>query len=309
MTYPDPPREPATWPAYLEPMRSRELQRRAEILAEMLKECRMCPNDCGVDRTQGPAGKCQAGAQVVLGAAEAHRGEERCISGQAGSGTVFFTGCNLRCIHCQNFAISQQGDGEAMSDENLADVFLQIRNAGCHNLNLVTPTPWLASILAALVSAADRGFRLPLVYNTSAFDSPLALDLLDGIVDIYLPDLKTTDQRIARAYHRTGAYVDAARQAIVRMQSQVGDLRLDEEGIAVRGLIVRHLILPEGADDSIRSLQWLKENVSEKVAVSLLTHYRPAHRATAHKVLRRPPAREEIARVFDAARDMAIRLV
>jgi len=289
--------------------RSGELAARAETLRNMLTHCRMCPNACDVDRTQGPAGLCHAGAQVMLGAAEAHRGEERCLSGESGSGTVFFTGCNLQCIHCQNFAISQQGEGQAMSDEELADVFIQIRNANCHNLNLVTPTPWLASIVTALDSAARRGFRLPIVYNTSGFDSLEMLDLLDGVVDIYLPDLKTSDQQIARQFHRTGAYVDAARRAILRMHKQVGDLQLDDRGIAMRGLIVRHLILPGCADDSIRTLKWLKENVSDRVAVSLLTRYTPAFKALRHKTLGRRLAREEVESVLAAAREMNLRLI
>ena len=304
-----PKKKPGTWPAYMALARSGELGERAKALREMLTDCRMCPNECGVDRTAGPTGLCKAGAEVVVGAAEAHRGEEKCISGQGGSGTVFFTGCNLRCIHCQNFAISQQGEGETLGDEHLASVFIQIRNAGCHNLNLVTPTPWLASIVTALEQAVERGFRLPLVYNSSGFESLEMLDLLDGIVDIYLPDLKTSDGHIAKAYHRTGAYVDVARKAILRMQEQVGDLQLEESGVAMRGLIVRHLVLPGCAEDSIRTLAWLKENVSERVAVSLLTRYTPAFKAERHKTLSRPPSREEIGAVMQAAYGMGIRLV
>jgi putative pyruvate formate lyase activating enzyme len=234
-------------PAYLRLLRSGELTERARSARRHLENCDLCARYCRVDRRRSMRGAvCRTGERAVVYSAGPHHGEEDCLRCSRGSGTIFFSWCNLRCVYCQNWEIAWQGEGEETSDEQLAETMLRLQALGCHNINLVTPSHVVAQVLAAVDIAAQRGLRLPLVYNTSGYDSPEALALLDGVVDIYMPDMKYGDETLARKYSHVRDYVRVNREAVREMHRQVGDLVIDAEGLAERGLLVRHLALPNG---------------------------------------------------------------
>src|SRR3990170_4428311 len=235
------------------------------------------------------------------GSAQRHHGEERPISGRRGSGTIFFAWCNLRCVFCQNWELSQRGDGSEVQAEGLAAMMLELQEMGCHNVNLVTPSHVVAQILEALVIAAAAGLRLPLVYNTGGYDSPEALALLDGVVDIYMPDMKYGDSDLARRYSHVREYVQADRRAVREMHRQVGDLVLDEHGVAVRGLLVRHLVLPGNIAGTEQVLAWIASEVSPDTYVNLMAQYRPCYRAWEHPTLDRRLTRAEYRRACELA--------
>jgi len=289
------------YPTYLELHRSGELKRRIERAYAMLAECRLCPRECGVDRLRGERGFCRAGAEPIVASWNVHPWEEPPISGTRGSGTIFFSGCTGRCLFCQNYPISQLGVGNTVSVQQLAEMMLELQDRGCHNINLVTPTHFVPQILAALELAIEGGLRLPLVYNTSGYERVETLQLLDGVVDIYLPDAKYADDETARRLSGFVRYVEANRAALREMFRQVGDeLVLDGEGIARRGLIVRHLVLPEGLAGTPEVLRWIAENLSPRVHVSLMDQYFPAHKAVGHPVLGRKITAEEYAEALRA---------
>jgi len=289
------------YPSYLELHRSGELKRRIERAYAMLSQCRLCPRECGVDRLRGERGFCRAGAEPIVASWNVHPWEEPPISGTRGSGTIFFSGCTGRCLFCQNYPISQLGVGNTVSVQQLAEMMLELQDRGCHNINLVTPTHFVPQILAALELAIEGGLRLPLVYNTSGYERVETLQLLDGVVDIYLPDAKYADDETARRLSGFVRYVEANRAALREMFRQVGDeLVLDGEGIARRGLIVRHLVLPEGLAGTPKVLRWIAENLSPHVYVSLMDQYFPAHKAVGHPVLGRKITAEEYAEALRA---------
>jgi len=289
------------YPTYLELHRSGELKRRIERAYAMLSQCRLCPRECGVDRLRGERGFCRAGAEPIVASWNVHPWEEPPISGTHGSGTIFFSGCTGRCLFCQNYPISQLGVGNTVSVQQLAEMMLELQDRGCHNINLVTPTHFVPQILAALELAIEGGLRLPLVYNTSGYERVETLQLLDGVVDIYLPDAKYADDETARRLSGFVRYVEANRAALREMFRQVGDeLVLDGEGIARRGLIVRHLVLPEGLAGTPEVLRWIAENLSPRVHVSLMDQYFPAHKAVGHPVLGRKITAEEYAEALRA---------
>jgi len=289
------------YPTYLELHRSGELKRRIERAYAMLSQCRLCPRECGVDRLRGERGFCRAGAEPIVASWNVHPWEEPPISGTRGSGTIFFSGCTGRCLFCQNYPISQLGVGNTVSVQRLAEMMLELQDRGCHNINLVTPTHFVPQILAALELAIEGGLRLPLVYNTSGYERVETLQLLDGVVDIYLPDAKYADDETARRLSGFVRYVEANRAALKEMFRQVGDeLVLDGEGIARRGLIVRHLVLPEGLAGTGEVLRLIAENLSPHVHVSLMDQYFPAHKAVGHPVLGRKITAEEYAEALRA---------
>ncbi len=234
-----------TEPAYLR-LPSGELQQRAERAWEALRGCHLCPWECKVDRLEGKRGVCHTGAQAFLSGYGPHHGEEPPLSGVRGSGAVFFGYCNLRCVYCQNWEISQTGQGREATVEKLAAAFLELQRLGCHNLNLVTPSHVVPQILAALGVAAQAGLRLPLVYNCGGYESVDTLRLLDGVVDIYMPDMKYSSAAKAKLYSGARDYPRVNQMAVKEMYRQVGDLRLDTQGLAEHGLLVRHLVLPGG---------------------------------------------------------------
>jgi len=254
-----------------------------------------------VNRLQGKQGFCRAGAQPKVASWNVHPWEEPPISGTRGSGTIFFSGCTGRCLFCQNYPISQLGVGNEVSVERLAEMMLELQHKGCHNINLVTPTHFVPQIMAALPYAIERGFRLPLVYNTSGYEMLETLELLEGVVDIYLPDAKYADDETARRLSGFVGYVEANRAALKEMYRQVGEeLALDDEGIAWRGLIVRHLVLPDGLAGTPEVLRWLAEHLSPRVHVSLMDQYFPAHKAVGHPILGRKITVEEYEEALSA---------
>lgn len=264
-----------TYPAYLSLHASGALARRAEEAVASLGSCRACPRDCGADRLHGEAAVCRSGRHARVASYGAHHGEERCLSGWRGSGTIFFSFCNLRCVFCQNWATSQTGEGETVRPERLAAMMLDLERAGCHNLNLVTPEHVVPQILEALVVAADAGFSLPVVYNTSAYDALESLRWMDGVVDVYMPDFKVWDERRAARLLKARDYPAAARAAIAEMHRQVGDLVLDAQGLARRGVLVRHLVMPGDLAGTREIARWLARDVSRDTYVNLMDQYRP----------------------------------
>ena len=274
-------------PAYLRLMRSGELTRRVEALDAMLDACRVCPWECGVNRKAGETKMCGAAHPLLVSSFAPHFGEEPPISGTTrpwgeagGSGTIFLGRCNLRCVFCQNHQISQEWDsrreGCVTSPEGVAEMALDLQRRGCHNINFVSPTHFAPQIVCAVAIAAERGLRLPLVYNTNAYDSVETLRLLDGIVDIYMPDLKYSDADIAREYSNAPDYPRHARAAIAEMRRQVGEvLELDERGVARRGLLVRLLILPNNLAGLRDTLEWIATNLGRRVTLSVMSQYYP----------------------------------
>ncbi|NLI74987.1 MAG: radical SAM protein [Candidatus Riflebacteria bacterium] len=256
-----------------------EARRRVAGLRALADPCRLCPRLCGARRLAGETGFCRAGARLRVASWAAHRGEEPPISGTRGSGTIFASHCTLRCLFCQNFPFSQLGTGQEMAVPDLAGHMLQLARRGVHNINLVTPTPQAPFLLEAFLEAREQGLDLPLVYNTSGYESLEVLTLLDGLVDIYLPDLKYADDEAAAAISGVADYVAHDRAAIVEMFRQVGPLQLDAAGLATRGLIVRHLVLPGGRQGTRASFEWLRSALGTEVQVSLMCQYFPAWRA------------------------------
>ncbi len=284
-------------PGYIALYRSGELERRAEALEAQLGSCDICPRECGVNRLEEERGFCHSAYLPVVSAVCAHYGEEPVISGSRGAGAVFFGNCNMRCVYCQNYQISQgwarqqskemdfhtltEGRLYSMDSHTLAERLLYLQDElGCHNINFVSPSHFVPQLVRAVVEAVPMGLRLPLVYNTSGYDSIKSLRQLDGIISIYLPDLRYASDKWARKFSQAPDYVKHARAAIQEMYRQVGDLVLDEAGLAQRGLIVRHLILPNGLAGSQDSLTWLVSQVSPTVTVSIMSQYFPAHRAS-----------------------------
>ncbi|MBI2080769.1 MAG: radical SAM protein [candidate division NC10 bacterium] len=262
-------------PAYVK-LGVAELERRAEAALAGLASCRVCPRDCEVNRLADETAICKIGRYAKVGSAFPHFGEEDCLRGWKGSGTIFFSLCNLRCVFCQNFDISQAGGGSTVTPDRLAALMLSLQDKGCHNVNFVTPEHVVPQILEALPHAVRGGLRLPLVYNTSAYDSLESLRHLDGIVDIYMPDFKVWDRQVAKRYLKAPDYPEAARAAVKEMHRQVGPLSLDERGLARRGLLVRHLVMPGGLGGTREVMRFLAQEVSPDTYVNIMSQYYPA---------------------------------
>ncbi len=297
-------------PAYLELHQSGELAERARHAVERLHACDLCARYCHVDRIESVRGAvCRTGRRAVVHSFGPHHGEERVLRGSRGSGTIFFSWCNLRCVFCQNWEISQKGIGREVDAEELAHMMLELQTAGCHNVNLVTPSHVVAQVLEALVIAAERGLRLPLVYNTGGYDSLEALELLDGVVDIYMPDLKYGDSDLARRYSHVRGYVEASQAAVREMHRQVGDLVVGKDGLARSGLLVRHLVLPGDAANTERVLAFLCREISSATRVNVMGQYRPCYRADEHPPLDRSVGEDEVRAALEAARRLGLPLV
>jgi putative pyruvate formate lyase activating enzyme len=281
-----------------------ELLRRAEMLEQKLKRCDLCPRECGVDRTGGKTGFCGVDARLRIGAINLHPWEEPPISGTRGSGTVFFSGCTLRCVYCQNYPISQMGVGREMSAAELASQMLLLQKRGAHNINLVTSTHQMAGFVRALTVAAENGLRIPLLYNTSGYESLEMLSILDGIIDIYLPDIKYSDPGVAQKLSGTRDYVFHNRRALIEMWRQAGPIIADPFGIAKKGMIVRHLVLPEGLSGTGECLFFLARSLGRNVWVSLMNQYFPAHKAHSTPPLDRKVLEKEYEAAFRALTDL-----
>jgi putative pyruvate formate lyase activating enzyme len=283
------------YPAYLSLYKNGALGERARSAFEHLRRCDLCARGCHVNRLLSTKGACcRTGGRARVYSCGSHHGEESPISGRRGSGTIFFSWCNLRCVFCQNWEISQHGEGREVSGEELAEMMLELQALGCHNINLVTPSHVVAQILDALEIAAGRGLRLPLVYNTGGYDSLEALALLNGVVDIYMPDMKFADSGEAQPFLNVPDYAEANRAAVKEMHRQVGDLVIGEDGLARRGLLVRHLVLPENLAGTDRILKFLAQEISTGTYLNLMDQYRPCYRADEYPPLDRRPDQEEL---------------
>lgn len=265
-------------PAYTK-LSSSELKLRSREAFGLLSPCRLCPRQCRKQRLKGERGICQAGPVPEVSSFNLHFGEEPALSGWKGSGTIFFTHCNLRCVFCQNYPISHLGHGNETDAQGIAEMMLELQDDGAHNINLVTPSHMVPWIIDAVAIAREKGLRIPLVYNSSGYDSLEELKLLDGIIDIYLPDMKYNDNSAAEKLSNAADYVETNREAVREMHRQVGDLLTDDTGIALRGLIIRHLVLPQNLAGSRGILEFIAREISKNTAVSLMSQYFPAHRA------------------------------
>lgn len=297
-------------PAYLALHRTGELLRRAEEAIGGLGECRVCPRDCGVDRLADKTAACKTGRYAQVSSYFPHRGEEDCLRGWRGSGTIFFNMCNLRCVFCQNYDISQANKGPEVSPLELASMMLELHAAGCHNINFVTPEHVVPQVLEGLVLAVEAGLRLPIVYNTSAYDSMESLRLLDGVVDIYMPDFKFWDSKLSLRYVKAKDYGRAASAVIKEMHRQVGPLKFDEKGLAKRGVLVRHLVMPGMLEETRQILHFLAKEVSPDTYVNVMAQYRPAGKVTAEKYaeINRPLLTPEYEEAVQIARELGLRL-
>lgn len=282
-------------------LRTGELERRVEAAYALLESCRVCPRTCDANRLQDKKGKCRTGREAVVSSASPHFGEESPLVGVGGSGTIFFTWCNLQCMYCQNASISQGGDGRLTTPERIAGLMLALEERGCHNINFVSPSHVVPQILAAVAIAARAGLTVPLVYNTGGYDSLETLRLLDGVFDIYMPDMKYADAAIAKELSGIDEYPAVNQAAVKEMHRQVGDLVMDERGVAQRGLLVRHLVLPDGLAGSETVFRFLAEEISPHTYLNVMDQYRPCHRAYTRAPLDRRVTGDEVQRAMDAA--------
>jgi putative pyruvate formate lyase activating enzyme len=295
-------------PNYIQLYESGELERRVEAALVSLERCRVCPWDCEVNRLQNQTKVCRTGRYARVASYFPHFGEEDCLRGWQGSGTIFFAWCNLRCVFCQNYDISQQEAGREVRPEQLAGLMLELQAMGCHNINWVTPEHVVPQILEALPHAIRGGLRLPMVYNTSAFDSLDSLRQMDGIVDIYMPDFKYWHPEQAKRYLKSPKYPEAVRTAIKEMHRQVGDLTFDERGLARRGLLVRHLVMPGGLEETRHIMRFLATEISSHTYVNIMDQYYPAGKVSEEKYpeLCRRTTSKEVRIAFDLAREAGL---
>ena len=293
--------------AYLGLEESGELAGRVKQLFSIYRSCRLCPRQCGVNRLKGEKGVCQSVSRAKVYSTHAHFGEEKPLVGRRGSGTIFFSNCNLLCVFCQNWEINHRGDGSFVSDESLGRLMMDVEEAGCHNINLVTPTHIVPNIVSALRFAIRRGLRIPLVYNCGGYEPVEIIRLLDGIVDIYLPDFKYADEAMAVKYSSGAAgYPEKAAAAIEEMHRQVGELEVDENGIALRGLIIRHLVLPENIAGTDKFVKWVAQKLTPSTYVNIMAQYRPAHEAHRHPDLARRITGAEYSRAIRWAKEAGL---
>ncbi len=267
----------------------------------MLEECHLCPRQCGANRLDGESGECHVTNQAIVSSYGPHFGEEAPLVGRFGSGTIFFTYCNLRCAFCQNYTISQLGEGNMVDQDQLAEMMLSLQVKGCHNINLVSPTHVVPFILEALELAASNGLYLPLVYNTGGYDSTETLELLDGIVDVYMPDMKYAEEKTAEHLSGIKDYPLVNRAAVSEMHRQVGDLQMDEMGVAQRGLLVRHVVLPNHLSGTREVVQYLAGEISRDTYLNVMAQYHPCYKANDIPQLKRPVSREEFSEAIDMA--------
>jgi len=280
------------YPGYLN-IKEEEFDRRIKKAFKLLSSCELCPHKCRVNRLKGERGFCRSGEEVIISSYNTHFGEEPPLVGNFGSGTIFFTNCNLKCVYCQNYPISQLGNGNKVTLQELAKIMLALQKRKCHNINLVTPTHFVPQILKSLKSAIKMGLHIPIVYNSSGYDSANTLKLLDGVVDIYLPDARYADNEIARKYSSAPNYFEIMKKALNEMHRQVGDLITDKSGLARSGLIVRHLVLPEGLSGAKKIMSFIAREISPHTYISLMAQYFPAYQADQFPLLSRRIDKEE----------------
>ncbi|MFB0526237.1 MAG: radical SAM protein [bacterium] len=282
------------------------LEKRKEELYKLLEKCRLCPRKCLVNRLQDEKGFCGAGKRVAVSSYNLHFGEEPPISGYRGSGTIFFTHCNLRCCFCQNYPISHLGNGQEVEISQLAKMMVKLQKLGAHNINFVTPTHFVPQIVEALELAIREGLNIPLVYNSGGYDSVETLKLLDGVVDVYMPDAKYSNPQSARTYSRADDYFEVNKKALLEMHRQVGDLKMDKEGIARQGLLIRHLVMPEDVVGSRKVLEFIAKNISQNTYMSIMAQYHPAHLAFEFPELSRRISKREYDAVLKTADELGL---
>ena len=276
-------------------------------MLENLKKCELCPHNCKVNRLNGEIGRCKCKDKVKIALASVHYYEEPCISGENGSGTIFFSGCNLNCKFCQNYEISQLGKGIEITIEELSDIFIKQQNKGVNNINLVTPTMYVYQIIEAIKIARKKGLDIPIVYNSNGYENIETIKKLSEYIDVYLPDLKYYDDEIAYKYSGINNYFENAKLAILEMQKQVGAPKLNEDGIIQKGLIIRHLVLPNNIENSEKILRWIKSNMDEEVYISIMAQYFPSYKAKQMNDINRKLSEEEYAKIEDLVYELDIK--
>jgi len=293
-------------PKYINAQESGLLKERLETVKNRMTSCHLCPRQCGVNRLKGESGVCKTGHQARVSAAFAHFGEETPLVGSNGSGTIFFSYCNLLCNFCQNYETSHEGEGRTFIDEELAEIMLNLQNKGCHNINFVTPSHVVFQILSALEIAIENGLCIPLVYNTSAYDSVETLKLLDGIIDIYMPDFKFWNNEIAEKTCRAGNYPQIAQKAINEMFRQVGDLKINRDGIATEGLLIRHLVLPNNLAGTREIMHFIATQISKNTYTNIMPQYRPCGEACQMKLMASHVTGDEFHEALNEAKQAGI---
>jgi putative pyruvate formate lyase activating enzyme len=289
-------------PSYIRLHEKGELSERIRLLEELLRECRLCPRRCGVNRRDGEVGVCRAGSDLAVSSAFPHFGEESPLVGHHGSGTVFLTHCNLRCIFCQNYDISHLGSGERIAVSDMARIMVRLQEIGCHNINFVTPTHYVPQIVASLPEAIEKGLQLPIVYNCSGYESIEVIRLLEGIVDIYMPDVKYMEEKYSKRFSNAPDYPEVIKKVLKEMYRQVGDLTANSEGIAERGLLIRHLVMPHGVASSEAVLRFIAEEISIHSYVNIMDQYRPEYEAHEYPEINRRITHKEYLEALQIAK-------
>jgi putative pyruvate formate lyase activating enzyme len=289
-------------PSYIRLHEKGELSERTQLLKELLRECRLCPRRCGVNRLDGEVGVCQAGSDLVVSSAFPHFGEEPPLVGHHGSGAIFLTHCNLRCIFCQNYDISHLGSGERIAFTGMARIMVRLQEIGCHNINFVTPTHYVPQIVASLPEAIEKGLQLPIVYNCSGYESIEVIRLLEGIVDIYMPDVKYMEEKYSKRFSNAPDYPEVIKKVLKEMHRQVGDLTTNSKGIAERGLLIRHLVMPHGVASSEAVLKFIVEEISIHSYVNIMDQYRPEYQAHEYPEINRRITHKEYLEAIQIAK-------
>ena len=289
-------------PSYIPLLEKGELNKRVELLQEFIKECQLCPRQCHVNRLNGEVGYCGAGSDLMVSSAFPHFGEEPPLVGFNGSGTIFLTHCNLRCIFCQNYDISHLGRGDRITLSDMARAMVKLQEMGCHNINFVTPTHYSSQIVASLPKAMEWGLRLPIVYNCSGYESIEVIRLLEGVVDIYMPDVKFMDEKYSKRYSNAPDYPEVIKKVLKEMHRQVGDLTTNSKGVAERGLLIRHLVMPGGAASSEAVLKFIAEEISVHSYVNIMNQYRPEYRANEYSEISHPITHQEYLEAIQLAK-------
>jgi putative pyruvate formate lyase activating enzyme len=294
--------------SYLDLQKARELENRIKLLFDSLESCELCPRKCGVNRLKNELGYCQMGMELVVSSFGPHFGEERVLVGVFGSGTIFLTGCNLLCVYCQNYDISHYKVGRIVSEEKVADFMLSLQSSGCHNINLVTPTHFAPQLVKTIEIGAKKGLKIPIIWNCSGYESVETIKLLEGVVDIYMPDMKYGDTESARKYSDAPDYFERCKEAVGEMYRQVGNLKVDDQGIAYRGLLVRHLVLPENQGGSKEVMRFLS-GLSKDIQVNIMNQYRPAGKANQYYKINRRITSKEFNKVVQIAEKFGLKII
>jgi len=289
-------------PSYIHLFEKGELNQRIQALKEFLKECRLCPRECRVNRLNGKVGYCKAPSELIVSSAFPHFGEEPPLVGYHGSGTIFLTHCNLRCVFCQNYDISHLGRGEQITSSEMARAMVKLQEMGCHNINFVTPTHYVPQIVASLPEAIEMGLSLPIVYNCSGYESIEVIRLLEGVIDIYMPDAKYMDGKFSKQFSNAPDYPEVIKKVLKEMHRQVGDLRTNSKGIAERGLLIRHLVMPEGVASSEAVLKFIAEEISPQSYVNIMDQYRPEYQAHEYSEINRRITHKEYLEAIQIAK-------